>query len=180
MIDLMPPAIKEQLAFSKWNVKLIQYAWMIGIAVVLVVGTFWYGNQYLDNQLTQVQKQLTTENQQIAKQHLVEAQAKALLGRVQAVKAIQAGQTKFSALLSNIASVMPTGVALNAITLTGDASKPVQLTASANSYNAAAEFPSDLATSSLISGADLQSIQSNTNGTYSVTVVVGFKKGAFQ
>jgi type II secretory pathway component PulL len=75
-----------------------------------------------------------------------------------------------------LAKVLPKGVSIDSITLTGDDKKPVRVTVTGNSYESILMFREAMVTSPRISGVDLGNIQSS-GGTYSAGVVIGFKPG---
>jgi hypothetical protein len=103
--------------------------------------------------------------------------AKDASGRINAIKYVLGAQTRFSAVIADIAKVEPAGVSIKSMTLTGVDKVPVTLIVQATSYNAALAFRNALVTSPRIAGADLESITSNNDGTYSANVVIAFKPG---
>jgi hypothetical protein len=68
-------------------------------------------------------------------------------------------------------------VSIDSMTLTGDDKAPMQIAVTAQTYASALAFRNALVTSLRIAQADLETITSNTNGTFQTNVVVAFKPG---
>jgi Tfp pilus assembly protein PilN len=103
--------------------------------------------------------------------------AKDASDRLAAIKFVQSSQTRFSSLVADIAKVVPQGVSINSMTLTGDDKAAVRIAVTAQTYSQALAFRNALITSPRIAGADLESIAASAGGGYSTSVVVAFKPG---
>ena len=103
--------------------------------------------------------------------------AKEASDRLAAVAYVFNSQTRFSALIEDLAKVVPQGVAIDTMTLTGDEKQPVRINFSATTYQAALAFRDALMTSPRVAAADLENITSTTSGSYTAAVIVGFNKG---
>jgi Tfp pilus assembly protein PilN len=177
MINLLPPATKEQIRYSKYNRSALRYGQLlIGVAVILA-GIFTVAIKYLDSQVTVVATDLANKKSAIAKYAPDKAVATDAANRLAAIKYIQGTQTRFSQLLYDLAAVLPKGVSISGIALTGDASKPVIVNVNGTTYDSILSFRDAIVTSPRIAGADLQNITQTTNG-YTAGVVLGFKPGA--
>lgn len=177
MINLLPPAIKSELRFARYNARLQHYLWLV-VAVSLVLAVIFGGTIfYLNLAEHQAQNDLASSKLGIASFSTFEKTAKSTSDRLAAIKAIQASQTHFSLLLQDIAKVLPQNTSLDGITLTGDSTKPVQISILANSYDNALAFRNALATSPRIAGVDLVSIAKVDKG-YAAAFVLAFKPGA--
>jgi len=177
MINLLPPSIKQAQRFSRLNVRLLHYVWLV-VVVTLTLGVIFGGTIFYLN-LSQNQAKLDLSATQ-ASMHSYDGfklTAKATSDRITAIKTIQTNQTRFSLLLQDIAKVLPQGTSLNGITLTGDAAKPVQISVTANTYDNALVFRNALASSPRIAAVDLISINKDQHG-YATSVIVAFKPGA--
>jgi Tfp pilus assembly protein PilN len=100
--------------------------------------------------------------------------------RLNAIKFVQDTQTKFSTLIADVAKILPQGVSIDKVTLTGDDKKPVRLQVSSKSYEAILALRNSLVASSRISGADIESINQKSGDpvySFKASVVVGFKPG---
>ena len=178
MINLMPPDMKEQIRFAKLNRVVLRYLWGAFFVVLALGGVFGWALYTLGNQTKVASAGAADKQQTIDK--LTKSfvpQAKEASDRLNAIKYVQGTQTHFSAVIDDIAKVEPKGVSIKSMTLTGADKVPVVITISADNYNSALAFRNALATSPRISGADLESINADTGGTFSGTVVIAFKPG---
>ncbi len=176
MINLLPRDLAHQLAFAKANAKLVRYVQLTGAVIVILSGVFGGGVYFLSRQTQSVEANLAATRTEIASYTKFEKEARGMADRLGAIKKIEADQTRFSLLLSDIAAVLPRNVVLQGITLTGDAQKPVRVTMSASSYDAAVGARNAIASSERIAGADLESVTQNDRG-YQALVTLAFKPG---
>ena len=116
------------------------------------------------------------QQQTIAATAAFQKVAKDASDRLTAIAYIQTQQTRFSSLLADIAKVVPKGVSISSITLTGDASKPVRLAISGSSYDSILAFREAVVSSPRIAAADLENIAQASSG-YTASVVIAFKPG---
>ncbi|HUD11593.1 MAG TPA: PilN domain-containing protein [Candidatus Saccharimonadia bacterium] len=178
MINLLPPDLKEQIRYAKLNQLVLRYL-RISIVVVIVLGVIFVGAFYMIGQQTAaVASGLAAKQQVIAQLNSTFVpEAQSASDRLTAIKYVQSTQTHFSAVISDLAKVLPQGVSIDSITLTGDDALPVDVAMTAQTYNEALAVRNALATSPRIANADLESISSNTTDAYQVTVVIAFKPG---
>lgn len=178
MINLLPPDQKEQIRYAKLNRLALRYV-RISIVVTVILGGIFGGSFYLLKQQTDA---VTTDVAQ--KEAMIAAlnksftpKAKDASDRLAAIKFVQTSQTHFSAVVSDIAKVVPQGVSIDTMTLTGDDKAPVRIAVTAQSYAAALAFRNALITSPRIAGADLETISSNDGSRFQTSVVIAFKPG---
>lgn len=178
MINLMPPTMKEQIRYAKLNRLVLHYVQITAVVVVVLAGIFAWALYQLNQQAG------SADHEAAAKQAEVDAltksfvpQAKQASDRLAAIKYIQDTQTHFSALIDDIAKVVPQGVSIDTMTLTGDDKSPLRISITANSYQAALAFRNALITSPRVAAADLESISSTSGGSFTAAIVVGFNAG---
>jgi Tfp pilus assembly protein PilN len=178
VINLLPPVQKEQVRFAKLNRLAIGYVRVLA-AVLVILGVIFGGSLYqLDHQTAAVSADVAEKTATIAVLNKsFTPKAKDASDRLNAIKYVQASQTRFSALVSDIAKVVPQGVSIDAMTLTGDDKVAVRIAVTASTYTGALAFRNALITSPRIAGADLESINSNNTGGFQTSVVVAFKPG---
>lgn len=178
MINLIPPELKQELKFARWNGKVVHYLILVGVLVVMVAGAFGATSYYLDQRNAVTEQEISAAKSKEDSYKPTIKAAKALNERVAAIKNIQGNQPKFSLLLADIAKFSLKGTSINSIALTGADSKPVQITASSASYTAAVSLRDALAASPRISGADIISVVSNNQtNTFNTVIVISFKPG---
>jgi Tfp pilus assembly protein PilN len=178
VINLLPPDLKEQIHYAKLNRVTLRYLWVL-VAVVLVLGGIFGGTFYLMNQQAAgVAADVADKQKTIADlSRTFVPKAKDASDRLNAIKYVQGTQTRFSALIADIAKVVPQGVSIDSLTLTGDDKTPVTIAVTAQSYDAALALRNALITSPRIAGADLETISATGTGTYQTNIVIAFKPG---
>lgn len=178
MINLMPSDMKEQIKFAKLNRLVLRYLWGLLLVVLALGGVFGWAFYSLTIQTKAASAGAAGKQQTIDRlTKTFVPKAKEASDRLNAVKYVQSTQTHFSAVIADIAKVEPKGVSIKSMTLTGVDKVPVVITIEADSYNSALAFRNALASSPRIAGADLQSLTADKSGSFSGTVVIGFKPG---
>jgi Tfp pilus assembly protein PilN len=177
VINLLPPDLKDQIRYAKLNRLVLRYLRVVVVVVVVLAGIFAGAFYLLDQQTAVVTADVADKQKTIAgfNTSFLPA-AKNASDRLNAIKYVQATQTRFSAVVADIAKVVPQGVSIDSMTLTGDDKTPVTIAVTAQSYSQALAFRNALITSPRIAGADLESI-SASGSTYQTSVVVAFKPG---
>lgn len=179
MINLLPPDLKEQIRYAKLNRLVLRYL-RVTVVMVIVLGGMFAGAYYLiSNQAKSISADVLTKEQNI------NGQKKALIPKAQdaserlnAIKFIQDTQTRFSLLIADLVKVLPQGVKLESVNLTGDEKAPVALSVTADTYDEVLALRNSLVTSPRIADADLVTIQSNlTHTSWTGTLVLSFKPG---
>jgi Tfp pilus assembly protein PilN len=177
MINLLPPDLKEQIRFAKMNRIALRYVRVLVAVAIVLGGIFGAAFYELGNQTRAIVSDVTNQQATIAALNSsFTPKAKDASDRLNAIKYVEATQTRFSAVIGDIAKVVPQGVSIDAMTLTGDDTKPVSIAVTAQSYAAALAFRNALITSPRIAGADLETI-ANNGSTYQTSIVVAFKPG---
>lgn len=176
MINLLPPDLKTQIRFAKRNRAMVGYLKLsVGIIVVLAAifaGTIFFVNKEAE----QVAKSIKLREEQLAQSLVFQKEAREASERLLAIKSLEASQTKFSVLLDDLSKVLPQGVSLEGITLTGDDKKPLSIAVIGNSYDSILAFRNAVLLSPRILGADLVTITNTANG-FQGNVVIAFKAG---
>jgi len=178
VINLLPPDQKEQIRFAKLNRLALVYVRTTVVVAIVLGGIFVFSLYYLKQQTTNVAADVSTKQEMIAALNKsFTPKAKDASDRLAAIKFVQGSQTRFSAVIADIAKVVPQGVSIDTMTLTGDDKAPVRIVASAQTYAAALAFRNALTTSPRIANADIETISSNNGGDFQASVVVAFKPG---
>jgi Tfp pilus assembly protein PilN len=176
MINLLSSSRKDEIRFAKLNRIVLRYLRLVILLIIVIGGILGATLLYVGAMKAHVVADVAVKNQAIAAASPFMKQAKDASDRLIAIKTIQASQTRFSVLLVDIAKVLPQGVGIDTITLTGDDTKPVRIAVTGNTYNSLLAFRDAVATSARISGVDLESISNDSSG-YHAGVVIGFNKG---
>jgi Tfp pilus assembly protein PilN len=178
MINLLPQDQKEQLRYSKLNRLALRYIRVLVIVLVVLGGIFAASIYQLDNQTKTVAADVSSKTAEIAALNKsFTPLAKDASDRLAAINYVQATQTRFSAVIADIAKIVPQGVSIDSMTLTGNDKAPVRIAVTANTYANALAFRNALITSPRIAGADLETISSPNGTAYQTSVVIAFKPG---
>jgi Tfp pilus assembly protein PilN len=177
MINLLPPAQKEQMRYAKLNRLAMRYVW-VSVVVLVVLGAIFAGSfMQLDQQVRTVSADVKEKQDTIAVlNRSFTPKAKDASDRLDAIKYVQGTQTRFSAVISDIAKVVPKDASIDSLTLTGNDAVPVKLSVTAKNYAVALAFRNALITSPRIAGADLENITS-TDQAVQTSIVIAFKPG---
>jgi Tfp pilus assembly protein PilN len=179
VINLMPTTMKEQIRYAKLNRLVLRYVKVTVMVVVVLAGIFGWALWQLQMQVAGVEADVTTKEATIAKLNQeFTPKAQEVSERLTAIKFVQTNQTQFSAVIADIAKVVPQGVSIDTMTLTGSDAAPVRIGFSAQSYQLALAFRNALMTSPRIAAADLEMVAANsTGGGFTAAVIIGFKPG---
>lgn len=175
MINILPPEVKEQLQYSRYNSVLLRYAVLLFMVVGLLAATLWITHIYADRQIDDYRAVLNEREEELKRFDSLQDEVELLDKRLTTISKLYRQQTRFSALLRDMAAVLPQGTYINSIVLTGEADQPVQLLITANSFSQAGVIKNALATSDRIESVDIQSISQGSDG-YSVSVVMAFSE----
>jgi hypothetical protein len=176
VIDLLPPSIKEQVAFSKKSVKVLRYFKLALFVAILLGGIFAAADWYLGTQISAKQKQADEEQSKVAQYAGLQSQVKSLNSKLTTISNVTKSQSKFSELLADFGSHMPKGAYISGMALNGDDSKPLTVTCNANSYQSAVAVRTGLLGSSRVAAIDVNSV-TFSNNEWHVDVLVKFKPG---
>lgn len=176
MINLLPPEIKEQVRFSKRNVVLRRYAILTTFVAAVLLGTLLGAHVFADRQIANLEDGLEEKRMELVEYEELESQVGSLDSRLNTISRLYDQQTRFSALLEDLADVLPDGAFINSIVLTGEADQPVQITVSTASFTQAGTINGALSSSERIESVDIQSINASEGGRYSVNVVLAFSE----
>ncbi len=180
MINLMPPTLKEQIHYGKMNRIVLGYLRLL-IVVVVVLGALFAGAYYLINQqYTSIASDVAAKEAQLAaEKRTILPEAQDASQRLSAIQYVQSTQTNFSQLIADLANLMPVGVQLQSITLTGNDKLPLSMTVTAGSYDEVLALRNSLATSPRLSAVDIVNI-GDTGSGWGGTLVLAFNPGQAQ
>lgn len=178
MISILPTNVKEQMLYSRRNVMLRRYLLMlmaVALALsLLIIGAQWYANK----QSNQLQQNLTDKQAQRKAFAATEIKVKSLQASLSLIEKLFSQKTQFSALLEDLAKVLPAGTYLNNISLTGDEKNPVDVSIAASSLTRAGLVHNALLQSPRIATADIENIAKDEQaGKYIVKLIIAFAEG---
>lgn len=184
MINLLPPAIKQQRQYSKYN-RILLHA-IIGTIIVasLTAGAFYASWLILKNDEDRLVENIAQESSKTNEYGKIESQAKALAERLATIEQIQSARTRYPALLQALAEATPPNAYVTSFAL-DPSGKVMRLTAYTETDQAAASFKNALESSPRFNSAALQGIEPAADpysgaATNRITLVVGLEDGALK
>lgn len=176
MISILPPEQKEQIRFSKYNVTARHYLIAIVMISLAVGASLYIGHYYADQQIADYEQNLEEIRSKASSHKELQSDVETLNTRLTKIDALLESRTSFSNVLSDLASVLPSGAFINGVSLTGEVDQPLELTITTRSRDQSLVLRNALLTSPRITTADIQSISPNTDGGFNVVIIVGFNK----
>lgn len=180
MINLLPPAHKEEVLYAKHNAAMLRYIFLVIAILAVLAGGLIGARLYQQHQIAVAQADVDAKTAATHKYAPLEQKAGLLSSRLASIQTIQKNQSKFSILLNDLAQYMPQGTAISSITLTGDYTKPIRLTVTAVDYKTALSFRDSITRSKRISAADIETVGTSgttKNSNYQVVVSFAFSPG---
>jgi Tfp pilus assembly protein PilN len=183
VINLLPDDLKTERQFGRRNRLLFGYglsiifsAMFIAAIMLVSLGFVGSGENKLKEEIESIKQQNAILSQQ---QQAVEK----LVANLETVDKLYESGVKFSELIPGIAGLLPKGTVLNALSLTGGKTDPLQLDVDMENQNLASVLVQNLTSSELFEAADVSSINSkgsDENSTYgfSASISVSFKGSA--
>jgi len=158
MINLLPPEVKQERSYGRKNIALFGYsaallATALSTAVIMLLSLQFIGSEEpnLRQNLDADQALVTT----------LEAEIKSIENiatRLETAKKVSERSVKLSELIPQIGAVLPDGVILNALSLTGGTTDSLQLDVDLKEANLAAVLIRNLVESDLFEAADISSL----------------------
>lgn len=178
MINLLPPEAKKELAAGRANRLLLRYQVMFLVlsGIMLLVFVFFY----LHLRGSQQSYQETVDENIQASGHMADSQKNVTEFRsnLATAKQILDKQINYSAVSLRVASVIPSGVILDQLTLDPETvNQPVKLNARARNDQAVQNLKNALNTSEYFNDAYYDTVSRNASDTeypFSITMTVTF------
>jgi hypothetical protein len=146
MINLMPTESKTAVLYARRNTSLLR--WTIGCLIIIVAmgATVVVGGFYIDNAKHNLTQSIQQTKDTISSQKLdqVQAEAENLSGGVKLIVQVLSKEIKFSKLLQQIGSLMPSGATLGDVQLSNKVNGAIDLTANAVDYQSATQVQVNL------------------------------------
>jgi Tfp pilus assembly protein PilN len=166
MINLLPPAVKEDYQYAGRNVGLLRWvaSGVVAVIVLGAIGTYGWLNLHQSTK-TYTDQVVATQNQlQAAKLQQTNAQVQDITGSFRLVVKVLSQEVLFSKLLKQMATVLPSGANLTNLDIANVASgSGLDITADATNYTTATQVQVNLAdpANQIFAKADIESITCN-------------------
>ncbi len=165
MINLLPNDIKEARIYGRRNRSLVGYCFGVIVIGACTVSIAFFNMRFVTADESRLRTEM--EQQKVIEENLEKGQQEVdkIASQLKTIDKLYTGEVKFSTLIPKIGSLLPNGMVLNALTLTGGKTSPLQLDVDMESQNLAAVFQQNLVNSDLFEAADISNISSKGEGT---------------
>ncbi len=163
MINLLPSEFKRDVKFAKYNVILVQYIFVIGALILIMLSLVVFGRITLTGTKGNIEDALKADRVRFAELASVNEVASEYAQTIDTITSLLNSEVRFSLLLQEIGSVMPPGVHVTALDLSTDNSLPIRLSVELTSAEKAGVLQENITESCLFVGADILSV-SQANG----------------
>lgn len=150
MINLLSPETKKQIRAARMNVVLVNYCLLIGVTAVCMAAIFGVGFWADMNDQQTAQESKDTSTNAAAEYSKTRTAATAFAKDLATAKTILANNVSFSKLITDIASVVPSGVILNNLSLgTNTNNAPITISGRASTSQRAIDLKNSLEASAI-------------------------------
>ena len=179
MINLMPPKLKESIRFGSYNVKVLQYMFLVVVAGVALAAVIAFGVQIVRADESKLEISIASKQIQLGEYSQQITEAKALSEKINTVDILLQNEVKYSVVLQEIARLLPPGSGVRTIGLSTDnLEENLVLEVFLVNETTATQLQQNLANSELFTGADIQQLSAivGAKGSFKWTtkIVVSF------
>lgn len=167
MINLLPPDVKSSVRFAKINVVMLQYVIVIGVSIFGMVALMFYGRANLNSTQGDLEQAVAEDLARVATLEEVNTEANELSATVSTIGTLLNQEVKFSFVIQEIGSIMPSGAVLSAIAISQDTTKPLRISVNIVEAETAGVLQQNLIESDLFIGADILNVTKGASPTYS-------------
>lgn len=180
MINLLPPDLKQEYKFAKYNRTLLIWILAFGGVIGGIVLITIFGTIIMKNSADAYQVKIANTKSNLQSQNLEQVQAKetTISNNLTLMVKVLSKEVLFSELLNRLANLTPPKVILTNLTIAQNV-KAVDLTAQAKDYNSAVQLQANLADpkNQVFDKSDIESINCAvgaqiTNTKYPCTVSI--------
>jgi Tfp pilus assembly protein PilN len=158
MINLLPTDVKEARIYGRRNRSLVGYCFGVIVIGVFTVSIAFFNMRFVMADETRLKEEMQQQKTLAESLEKDQQEVDKIATQLKTIDKLYSGEVKFSELIPKIANLLPNGVVLNALTLTGGKSSPLQLDIDMESQGLAAVFQQNLVNSDLFAAADISNI----------------------
>lgn len=155
MINLLPPAIKEDRIFGKRNRILVGYAIAFVVTAILVILIMLISLRFVSADKNTITKSINENETLINSLKSDTSELNKIVKRLSVTHELFKDTVSFSELIPQIGSLLPEGTIINGLELTGGITDPLALTVRMNNPNLAPVVQKNLVESEIFEAADI-------------------------
>lgn len=158
MINLVPTTVKIERMYGRRNRQLLGYSIGLILTAVSVAAIMMAGLQLINSEESDLKAEINEANTEILALEGGIKEVEAVASQLETAKKLSDLSVHFSDLIPQIGAVLPEGVILNALSLTGGATDPLILDVDLSSADLAPVLSRNLVESDLFEAADISSL----------------------
>lgn len=174
MINLLPPEIKKTRAYGRKNSSLLIYSGALLSTALLTVAIMILSLQFVGSEEPSLRQKLADNQIKILNLEKDISQVENIASRLETADKIKNQSISFSELIPKIGAVLPEGIILNALSLTGGSTDPLQLDVDLENASLAPILIKNLVESELFEAADIASLSPKSTGDAESTATYSF------
>lgn len=168
MINLLPPAVKEDYRYARRNRRLLHWVFGALAGLIGLAALTSFGFLYMNHSISTYTTTIASDNASLAQQNVttVENQVQDISNNLKLVVQVLSHEIVFTDLLKQLATVTPPNVILTGLSIS-QTENAIDITAQSTNYSAGTQLQANLAdpTNQIFSSADLVSITCTTKNS---------------
>lgn len=167
MINLLPPETKSQIKAARANRLLLRYNIILLSAIGFLLAAAGLVYVYLVSAKSSAETAIQDNLAQVSNYSVIESDASSFRQNLSSAKQILDNDVTYSKVILEIASVLPSGVVLDTLSLdSATFGTPTTLNARVRNYDTVLRLKDALQASSLFSDVSIQTISTGGEGSY--------------
>lgn len=170
MINLLPPATKQNFEYARRNTRLLRWITRFGLAIAGIAVVVLSGLMYMNRSITALNSQIALSQEQLKTAKLEETQKKVedMTGSLKLVVTVLSKEILFSKMIQKIGGAMPPNTVLTALSI-NKVQGGIDLQAQATDYTTASRIQVNLSDpkNQIFTKADINSITCTKDTTSS-------------
>jgi Tfp pilus assembly protein PilN len=164
-LNLLPPEIKEEIAYSKKNARILKYLGFSLSGFILIFAFFFGLGLAIKNKQSVYEVEKTSAQRILETSKDTQAKANDLSERLKLIKKLKDGRTDWNAIFEALSANTPTGVQLASIDISTEKNSRVKITGLAKTDRDIALFKDLLAQSKVFEYVDIENISEASDPT---------------
>jgi Fimbrial assembly protein (PilN). len=183
MINLLPPDAKAEIHAGRANRLLVRYLFLFTGLMILLFASIAASIYIMMSTKAQAIATIDEANKQSVSLHEEQQKVTQFISDLKIAKQILGSQTNYSTILLRIASIIPSGVTIDNLSLdSSNFTKPVTITAHAKDDAAALALKNALTSSDYFTNPHFSTLATSNKGAHPITIEmdVTFTKELFK
>lgn len=177
MINLLSPDLKAAKRYAQYNRTAVKYTVVMVIVMALVILALLWAQMLARSELDELNAELDERQTALTTKSNVTDAAAGFQQRQRIAKQLLAEEHRYTQLLNDLETTLPSGSRITSLSLTGEDTDPFTIQAEVVSRDLAAEIEDAMVASERFTHVDVQSV-TDAGGLVEVGIVARFAPGA--